>query len=102
MSQCELLSDQIRRAFDGDAWHGDSLREILAAVNAATASAHPIRNAHSIWELMLHITCWDRAVITRIGGKAFMPTLEENFPTVKDTSEAAWRTALEQMKKTHA
>jgi|SRR5581483_1027472 len=102
MSQSELLADQIRRAFEGEAWHGDSLLAILADVNAQTAAARPIKNAHSIWELVLHIACWDSALLTRMGGKAYMPTDEENFPSVKDTSEGAWRGAVEQMKKTHA
>ena len=29
MSESARLADQIRRAFDGDAWHGDSVLEIL-------------------------------------------------------------------------
>ena len=102
MSEYEFLSDQIRRAFDGEAWHGDSLMEILKDVNAATAAAHPIKGAHSIWELVGHIRCWDQAAVTRIGGKAFEPTDEENFPPVKDTSDAAWRSAVDGMKRTHA
>jgi uncharacterized damage-inducible protein DinB len=102
MLECEFLSDQIRRAFDGEAWHGDPLMEILKGVSAATAAAHPINSAHSIWEIVGHIRCWDGATVTRIGGKAFEPADEENFPPVKDTSEAAWRSAVEEMKKTHA
>ncbi len=101
-SQSTLLADQIRRAFDGEAWHGDSVLEILKGVDAATAAARPIKNAHSIWELVLHIITWDQATITRAGGKAFMPTDEQNFPPVKDTSEAAWNKAVESLKKTHS
>ena len=55
MSETARLADQIRRAFDGEAWHGDSLMEILAGANAKTAAAKPVPNAHSIWELWLHI-----------------------------------------------
>ena len=101
MSESERLADQIRRAFDGEAWHGDSLREILRDVNAATASARPIPDAHTIWELVLHITTWDEVTITRIGGTPKMPTDDENFPKVKDTSEAAWQRSLGQLWQTH-
>jgi uncharacterized damage-inducible protein DinB len=101
MSENQRLSDQIRRAFEGNAWHGDSVIELLADVDAKTAAAHPIKNAHSIWELVLHVATWDDVVRRRIGGKAVMPTDEENFPPVKDTSEAAWRKALEHSKHTH-
>jgi uncharacterized damage-inducible protein DinB len=101
MSEAQRIADQIRRAFEGNAWHGDSVLELLADVEAKTAAAHPIKNAHSIWELILHIATWDGIVRRRIGGEALMPTDEENFPPVKDTSEAAWRKALEQVKSTH-
>jgi uncharacterized damage-inducible protein DinB len=75
--------------------------EILQGVNAAMAAAHPIKNAHSIWELVLHIAAWDGAVLTRTGGKAVQLRDEQNFPPVKDTSEAAWRGAIEHAKRTH-
>lgn len=101
-SQSALLADQIRRAFDGEAWHGDSVLEILAGVDAATAAAHPIKNAHSIWELVLHIATWDEVTITRACGKAFMPTDEQNFPSVKDSSDAAWKKTVDHLKKTHS
>jgi uncharacterized damage-inducible protein DinB len=101
MSETARLADQIHRAFEGEAWHGDSLLELLKGVNAATAAAKPIKNAHSIWELILHIAAWDDVVRQRTGGKAIMPTDEQNFPPVKDTSEAAWNKALEETKRTH-
>ena len=102
MSESTRLADQIRRAFEGDAWHGDALLEIITGVSAKTAAGRPIANAHSIWELVLHIAAWDEAVIRRTGGTAFMPTDAQNFPPVKDTSEAAWTKTLDAVKKTHA
>jgi len=102
MSECLRLADQIRRAFEGEAWHGDSLLEILAGVTAKTAAARPIANAHSIWELVLHIATWDSVVIRRAGGAAVEPNDDENFPPVKDTSEAAWQQAVDGAKMTHA
>ena len=101
MSETARLADQIRRAFDGDAWHGDSVLELLADVNAATAAARPIKNAHSIWELVLHIAAWDEAVRRRTGGTAVTLSDEQNFPPVKDTSEGAWRKAVEHVKHGH-
>jgi uncharacterized damage-inducible protein DinB len=102
MSETARLADQIRRAFDGDAWHGDSVLELLDGVNANTADAHPIKNAHSIWELVLHITAWDGAVLKRTGGTAVELRDEQNFPPVKDASEAAWHKAIEHAKHTHS
>jgi uncharacterized damage-inducible protein DinB len=101
MSETARLADQIRRAFGGEAWHGDSVLEILNGVNAKMAAAHPIKNAHGIWELVLHIAAWDGAIIKRIGGAAAELDGEQNFPSVKDASEAAWRKAIEHAKHTH-
>ena len=101
MTETFRLADQIRRAFEGNAWHGDSVLELLAGVNAAPAAARPIKNAHSIWEILLHIAAWDDDVVRRIGGTVVEVTDEQNFPTIKDTSEAAWTQAIESTKKAH-
>jgi len=101
MTETVRIADQIRHAFEGNAWHGDSLGELLADVNAKTAATRPIKNAHTIWELLLHIAAWDDAVRRRTGGTAVTLSDEQNFPPVKDTSEAAWRQAIEFAKNTH-
>jgi uncharacterized damage-inducible protein DinB len=102
MSETVRLADQIRRAFEGGAWHGDSVLELLANVDAAKAAARPIKTAHSIWELVLHIAAWDDAVRRRTAGTAVNLTDEQNFPPVKDKSEGAWRKAVEHLKHTHS
>jgi uncharacterized damage-inducible protein DinB len=101
MSETTRLADQIRRAFEGDAWHGDSLLELLEGVNAKTAAAHPIEDAHSIWELVLHIAAWDGAALKRTGGTAVELSDKQNFPPVEDASDAAWRKAIEHAKNVH-
>jgi uncharacterized damage-inducible protein DinB len=101
MTETFRLADQIRRAFEGSAWHGDSLLELLADVNARTASAKPIKDAHSIWEILLHIAAWDDAVTRRIAGTAVTLTDAQNFPAITDAGEAAWGQAIETTKKTH-
>jgi uncharacterized damage-inducible protein DinB len=101
MAETARLANQIHRAFAGDAWHGDSVRELLKGIDAETAAAHPIKGAHSIWELVLHIAAWDGAVRKRAGGAAVELRDEENFPPVQDKSEAAWRKAIEHLNRTH-
>ena len=101
MTEATRIADQLRRAFGGEAWHGDSVFEILDGVTAAQAAAHPIKNAHSIWELVLHIAAWDGAVLRRLGGVAVELSDAENFPQVTDASETAWRTALARVRRVH-
>ena len=96
------IADQLRRAFEGDAWHGPALLELLEDVDAATAAARPIPDAHSIWELVLHIEAWDGAAIRRLSGKKTQLKGEKNFPRVpKSATEAAWRGAISHAKRTH-
>jgi len=101
MSEAARIADQLRRAFDGVAWHGDSVFEILEGVTAARATARPIKGAHTIWELVLHIAAWDGAVLRRLGGAAVELSDAENFPPVTDASDAAWRRALAEVRRVH-
>jgi uncharacterized damage-inducible protein DinB len=99
--EVERIQNQLERAFTGEAWHGPSLLELLADVDATKAAAHPIAAAHSIWELVLHIATWDKAVASRLGGNSGKVSAEENFPAINDTSEAAWQQAIETLKRNH-
>ncbi len=101
MSEPARIADQLRRAFQGSAWHGPALLELLADVDAATASANPLANAHSIWELLLHIEVWDGAGLRRLAGEKYQPTGLANFPMPPRPTEAAWRKAVAAAKRTH-
>ena len=62
------LEEQLRLAVEGEAWHGPSVLEAVAGVSAEQASSHPIRDAHSIWELVLHIGSDYALVLRRLAG----------------------------------
>lgn len=96
-----LIIDQLRRAFEGDAWHGPAVLEILTSVDAATAASHPIPKAHSIWELMLHIEAWEQAAMRRFEGDAVELEGDYNFPPTVDVSDSAWRLAVTKFRNTH-
>jgi uncharacterized damage-inducible protein DinB len=101
-SETARIAEQLRNAFEGSAWHGPAVLELLSDVEAATAAAHPWPDTHSIWELVLHIAAWDGAVNRRIvTGKAVTLNDTENFPPVKDKGPAAWKQAIALLKKTH-
>jgi uncharacterized damage-inducible protein DinB len=102
MSEVEFIANQLKAAFDGEAWHGPALMEVLDGVDAETAAARPIPAAHSIWELVLHLTTWERVISRRIQGEEFLPSDEENFPQVRQATDAAWREAIKSLRATHA
>ena len=102
MPECSRLADQIRRTFAGENWHDAPLLEILEGVTAEMAAARPIAKAHTIWEILLHIAAWDKAVTRRLAGEALELSAEENFPPIPEKSEAAWKKAMASAKSTHA
>jgi uncharacterized damage-inducible protein DinB len=101
ISESALIADQLRRAFEGEAWHGPALLELLEDVDAATAAAKPLPDVHSIWELVLHIAAWDGAASRRLGGEKIQLAGTANFPVVPKPTDAAWRKAVAQVKRTH-
>jgi uncharacterized damage-inducible protein DinB len=100
-SEPALIAEQLRRAFEGVAWHGPALHELLQDVDAATAAAKPLPDVHSIWELVLHVAVWDDVASRRLGGEKFQPEGLANFPLVPKPTKAAWRKAVAQAKRTH-
>jgi uncharacterized damage-inducible protein DinB len=101
MTEIERIEDQLRRAFEGGAWHGPALQEVLAGVTAERAAARPLANAHSIWEIVLHLTAWDAVVRRRLEGERVATPTEVDWPPPTDTSDAAWSKTLERLKTNH-
>jgi uncharacterized damage-inducible protein DinB len=101
MTEVERISDQFRRAFDGNAWHGPAVLSLLEGVSASQAAARPVASAHSIWQLVQHIAAWESACLRRLKGDPAQLTDEEDWPLVADTSETAWKKAKEQLVETH-
>ncbi len=101
MNTIEKNLEQLEINFRGDAWHGPSLMRLLADVTAEQAAAKPIQNAHSIWELVLHIKVWKDAPRRRLAGETFEQIPEEDWPEVIDTSEGAWEDTLKELEASH-
>lgn len=97
MTEVVRLQDQLRRSWNGDAWHGPSLTDLVSGVHAATAAARPIPDAHTIWELVLHMTGWQDRVRRRLRGDPAPMTEAENWPAQGDGDAEAWREALERL-----
>ena len=96
MTEVSRILDQLHRAYEGPAWHGPALREILSGVTYQTAAQRPISDAHTIWELVLHITVWMSVPTRRLEG-AEIPTLppDRDWPAAPGPAESGWRQALD-------
>jgi uncharacterized damage-inducible protein DinB len=101
-SQISFLVDQLERAHAGDPWHGPSRASLLADVTADEARLRPAPEAHSIWELVLHMTAWTREVTRRVqGNKAREPEMGDWPAVPARPDELAWRAALAALDTAH-
>jgi uncharacterized damage-inducible protein DinB len=92
------LEEQLRRALEGDAWHGPSVLEALAGVSAEQAKSHPIPDTHSIWELVLHIGSDYALVLRRLAGDGRQVTPEEDWPSCPPATAENWQQAVEALR----
>ena len=98
-SESLRITDQLRRAFTGDPWHGSPLLDLLAGITAEQARARPLRSVHSIWELVLHIDVYLHAALGAAQGVAMLKLYgtEGDWPAVSDDSSAAWIAAQDRL-----
>lgn len=99
MSEVERIIEQHRRMVHGDAWHGPSLLQSLAGVDAAGATKRTDVCVHSIWQIALHTLHWQRVACRKVGGDLAPPADHQNWRTVEDASDEAWRAALRDVEK---
>jgi DinB superfamily len=96
-AECTRIAEQLASTLNGEAWYGDSLREILEGVTAIQALSRPIPSAHSIWELVLHLEAWCKLADGAVQGVAIpawatMPK-EQDWPPVVENGQQAWQQA---------
>jgi uncharacterized damage-inducible protein DinB len=94
MREIDRIGEQLRRAAEGGAWHGPSLMENLQGITAETAAARPYPG-NTVWEILNHLTAWNRAVARRLGGETLELQGDADFPPARENSEAAWQAAVE-------
>jgi len=86
-------------AFEGEAWHGPSVLEALEGVSVEQAAAHPIADAHSIWELVLHLCGTYGLVLRRLGGDGRQLTETEDWPAVPAPTAENWSDSIRLLKQ---
>jgi uncharacterized damage-inducible protein DinB len=103
MTEIDRILDQLKRAFEGPAWHGPSIKELLNGVTAAQAHQRPIADGHSIWELVHHIAVWEDVGRRRLeGDPAEVPiSSAEDWPPAGDVSETAWEKSKAALERSH-
>jgi uncharacterized damage-inducible protein DinB len=91
MSEVTRIVDQMRRAWDGEAWHGPAVWTLLSDVSAREAEARPIAGAHTIAEIVFHMAFCKEEARRRVGGELVITADAESWPTQSIVGEAAWQ-----------
>jgi DinB superfamily len=102
MNVAARIKNELERAHYGEAWHGPALRPTVEGVTAQTAAARPIPGAHTIWEIVRHLTVWLAEVRARLNRPAKDLPPAEDFPPVEAATDEAWKQALAALDEAHA
>jgi uncharacterized damage-inducible protein DinB len=97
-----LIAD-LRRIYEGNAWHGPSVLDAITGVNAEQAAARPLANGHSIYELTHHIGAWIGEVTSRLQGNAPGMPADGDFPPAGTrVDSAAWADVCARLERRQA
>ena len=95
MSEIARIQNQLKRTFEAGAWHGASVQETLSGITAEMASAKPIQDAHTIWEIVLHMITWIAVPTQRIIEEKNLQVGDEvDWPAATESGDAAWKDTL--------
>jgi hypothetical protein len=98
VSEVPRIARLLEQTFEGKPYYGPSVLGALENVTADVAARRPRWSAHSIWDLVAHLTAeldYARAIVEGTAG----PWVEgeTTWPDITDTSEAAWKEAIKDL-----
>jgi uncharacterized damage-inducible protein DinB len=89
--EIDRIVDQLQRAYNGDAWYGPSVGAALAGVDARQAAERPEPTAHTICEIVLHMTAWTREVTRRLRAGVARDPEEGDWPAATAAADDDWQ-----------
>jgi len=99
MSEIERIARLLEETLAGQPYHGPSVLGALENVTADVASRKPPWSAHTIWDIVAHLTAeliYARQVLE---GAAEPWDTTLTWPAVTDTSPAAWERTLQDLRQ---
>ncbi len=90
-------------AYEGNAWHGTTLKGSLRAVTAKEAAWRPAPGRHNIRELAVHAAYWKYRARRRLSGekRGSFPIEGNNWFERSDVSEKGWLLEKELLEVEH-
>ena len=98
MSEVDRIVDQMMRAHIGDPWTDAPLAGLLAGLMCEQAAAKPIPDAHSIWEIVLHLIATQEFIADLVRGASQPSQPGDEWPPVGEASEEAWAEVVERFR----
>ena len=102
--QVKQIINNLSETFEGMPWHGNSLKDLLANVDAKMAFYRPFQDKHTIAELLAHILVW-RQFVLEILDKNYDFNVDigsmADFPPVAE-SDRIWQELLTQLTENQA
>jgi uncharacterized damage-inducible protein DinB len=96
-SDLEALRQDLHKVYDGNPWHGSSITSVLKGIDEDVAARRSIPRAHTIWELVLHMTAWTAEVASRVRGEP-AKSPPEDWPAARFGGGApAWKAAKDDL-----
>jgi len=90
MNDVERIVDQMERTHIGNPWTDTPFSRLLEGVTHDIAAAKPIEDAHSIWEIVLHLMTAQELIADLVRGESRPFEPGDEWPPVDDDSAAAW------------
>jgi uncharacterized damage-inducible protein DinB len=102
VSDPSFYATQLEQTQSGNPWYGPPIAQVVQGLTVEQAAAHPVPGAHSVWEIVLHMTSWVNEVRRRIAeGNPRTPD-DGDWPEPPDPTEGNWWQSLDQLEAAHA
>jgi hypothetical protein len=93
------IKSMVQNTFDGAAFHGASIMEIIDKISANQAF-HPSEHIHRICELVQHITAWRIFAVKRLEGDVhYEVTQTEDWKTFINPDATTWEEIKSELAK---
>ena len=93
------LYQEYQKAFEGAPWHGQSSLEIIRGSDPEKVFVHWIPNAHSIAEIVSHLTVWTEEALERLNGQEAKNPERGDWPGVENGDD--WASMIKEFEVAH-
>jgi uncharacterized damage-inducible protein DinB len=88
----------LKHVYEGEAWHGPSIKEVLTGVDTALALKRLSPTTHNIAELVIHMSNWRVFALEKLTGSLTYDIIlnsEADWQVVNELSPERWQELLE-------